>query len=254
MPDVYICEIVDSEKLGAATWSLTVLSPDLAKTALPGQFLHIKCGDGLLLRRPFGICSVFGGALVFVFEVKGKGTRWLSGREPGDMLDILGPLGNGFSFPEGDIIVAGGGLGAPPLLFAAESAKRNVTAVLGFRDMSKVILRDEFENACDAVYLATDDGSMGIHGQVTVPLEELLKKGGYEAVLSCGQHAMQKNVAKICARYGVPCQVSLEERMGCGVGACLACACATRGGGGEQMRLVCKDGPVFDAAQVVWQA
>jgi len=252
LPDVYFCEVAARERINDAAIAVTVLCADLASAARPGQFLHVKCGDGLLLRRPFGVCSVSGGALSFVFEVKGKGTGWLSRLKPGDVLDILGPLGNGFCFPDGKIIVVGGGLGSPPMLFVAESAKRGATAVLGFRDKGRVMLVNEFEAVCDAVYLTTDDGSMGICGQVTAPLEGLLKKGGYEAVMACGQLAMQNAVAKLCERYGVPCQVSLEERMGCGVGACLVCACAIREGGNEHMKRVCKDGPVFDAKDVVF--
>jgi len=189
---------------------------------------------------------------MFVFEVKGQGTLWLSRREPGDALDILGPLGNGFYFPDGNIIVVGGGLGSPPILFAAQSARSGVTAILGFRDKSRVLLVSEFKDVCDEVYLTTDDGSLGICGQVTLPLEELIKKGGFGAVLACGQHAMQHAVSKLCEQYKIPCQVLLEERMGCGVGACLVCACATRKNGREYMSRVCKDGPVFDAGEVVW--
>ena len=252
MLSAYVCQVVDKEELNGTTFSMTVLNADLASAARPGQFLYIKCGDGLLLRRPIGICSIFVDTLIIVFEVKGKGTNWLSNCEIGDVLNILGPLGNGFIFPEGNIIVVGGGLGSPPMLFAAESANSGVTAVLGFRDISRVILIDEFNDVCDEVYLTTDDGSMGIKGAVTAPLEQLLKKGGYDAVLTCGQHAMELAVAKLCEQYGVPCQVSLEERMGCGVGACLVCACVTRKDGVEYMSRVCKDGPVFDSMDVVW--
>ena len=252
MSDVYLCEVMNKVKLNDITYSVTISCADLVENAYPGQFLHIKCGNGLILRRPFGICNVIDDTLTFVFEVKGKGTQWLSKCEAGDILDILGPLGNGFHFPEGNIVVVGGGLGSPPMLFAAQSAKSGVAAVLGFRDSNRVILVNEFEDVCDEVYLTTDDGSMGIHGQVTLPLEQLLKRGGYDAVLACGQHAMQNAVAKLCEQYSVPCQVSLEERMGCGVGACLVCACATHTDGKENMSRVCKDGPVFNAREVVW--
>jgi len=252
MSDVYMCEVVSNKKLNDTTYAITIKCAGLAGNACPGQFLYIKCGEELMLRRPIGVCSVSRDTLMFVFEVKGQGTHWLSLREPGDTLDIHGPLGNGFSIPDGNTIVVGGGLGSPLVLFAAQSAGSGVTAVLGFRDKSRVILVSEFEDVCDTVYVTTDDGSLGICGQVTLPLEELLKKGGYDSVLACGQHAMQHAVAKLCERYDVPCQVSLEERMGCGVGACLVCACATQENGRQYMSRVCKDGPVFDAGEVVW--
>ena len=253
MPDVYNCEVVKIEIFNDIAYAITVLGGRLAKDARPGQFLHVKCGESLMLRRPFGICRIVDNAITFVFEVKGNGTRWLSQVKPGDTLDILGPLGNGFDFPKGNIIVVGGGFGSPPMLYAAQSAKSGVTAVLGFRDSSRVILVKEFEDVCDNVYLTTDDGSQGICGSVAAPLEELLKKGGFEAVLACGQHAMQYAVAKLCRQYRVPCQVSLEERMGCGIGACLVCVCGTRKDGVQSMSRVCKDGPVFDAENVIWE-
>ena len=254
MPEKYICEIIEATIPTDNVHALTFISADLAERARAGQFLHIKCGDERILRRPFGICEVSGDTLKIVFEVKGEGTRWLAGRKAGDTLDIIGPLGNGFKIPDGNIIVVGGGLGSPPMLFAAESAKSGVTAILGFRDAGRVILVSEFEAVCDRVYLTTDDGSLGIRGQVTRPLEELLAAGCCDAVLTCGQLVMQRAVAELCVRYGTPCQVSLEERMGCGIGACLVCACQTRRNGREYMSRVCRDGPVFDATEVVWRA
>jgi len=254
MPDRFFCEVVDNEKLGDNIFYIAVVAGRLAEESRAGQFLHIKCGESRLLRRPISISSVRGDSIEFVFEVKGDGTRWLAGREPGQNLDIIGPLGKGFSFPDGNIVVVGGGMGTPPMLFAAESARSGVTAILGFRESARVIMVDEFEKVCDEVHVTTEDGSAGSRGLVTAPLEKLLAAGGFAAVMSCGQIGMQGAVAQLCHRYGVPCQVSLEERMGCGVGACLVCACATVSGGEERMSRVCADGPVFNAEEVVWQA
>ena len=275
MPDVYICEVIENKKLNATTFAVTVecggasggasvgsssngpatvraLAGGLASSARAGQFIHIDCGEGLLLRRPISVCNIRGDKLTFVFEVKGEGTRRLSAVLPGQKLDILGPLGNGFSFPDGDILVVGGGIGAPPMLFAAKSAKGRVTAVLGFRDSGGVILKNEFEEACDRVFITTDDGSFGIHGTVMEPIGELLRGGGFKAVMACGPRPMLSAVAELCERQGVYCQVSLEEYMACGVGACLVCDCATVKGEIAGMSRVCKDGPVFDARDVVW--
>ena len=253
MSDVHVCEVVDNKLLNETSFAINIYCGELAKKAQPGQFLHIQCGEGLILRRPIGISGVNGDVLEFVFEVKGKGTGWLSRQEMGTFLNIMGPLGNGYHIPDRNIIVVGGGLGSPPMLFAAETAKKGVTAVLGFRDASRVMLVKEFTSVCDRVILTTDDGSMGTKGQVTGPLEELLEEGGYDTVITCGQFAMMHSVAKLCEKYGVSCQVSLEERMGCGVGACLVCTCAVYRDGGEYMSRVCKDGPVFNAKDVVWQ-
>jgi len=254
MPDIFFCEIKENTNLTDDVHSITVKNQKLAKESTPGQFLHINCGEARLLRRPISICSVKGENINFVFEVKGEGTKWLSKCRPDQKLEILGPLGNGFSFPDGKTIVVGGGVGTPPMLFAAEYAKQKVTAILGFRSADRVILVDEFKSVCDKVYITTDDGSVGTYGAVLIPLEKLLKSGDYKAVMSCGQLPMQKAVAKMCAQYGVSCQVSLEERMGCGIGACLVCACAVKDNKSNSivMSRACVDGPVFNANDVAW--
>ena len=251
MSDVFTCEIINNEQLAEAIFAITVLCPEIASQARAGQFVSIKCGENLL-RRPVSICRKDGDTLKLVVEAKGAGTAWLSGQKRGHSLDLLGPLGNGFHMPDGDIIVVGGGIGLPPLLFAAESSKGSVTAILGFRDSGRIILENEFESVCEKVYITTDDGSHGIHGMVTLPLKALLDSGGRGAVIACGPRVMLQAVAEVCELYDVPCQVSLEERMACGVGACLVCACATVKQGVVGMSRVCKDGPVFDAGEVDW--
>ena len=252
MADVFIGEVAGVEKLTETVYAHCILCPGAADISRAGQFVSFKCGEDMLLRRPVSICCKKGNELKFVFEVKGKGTKWLSGCKPGQSLDIFGPLGNGFNIPDGRIIVVGGGVGAPPLLYAAESAAGAVTAILGFRDAERVILQKEFESACENVFVTTDDGSCGVHGTVTEPLSRLLESGGYAAVLACGPRVMLSAVANLCKQHGVPCQVSLEERMACGVGACVVCACLTIQDGVQGMRRVCKDGPVFNAEEVVW--
>jgi len=253
MPDIFLCEIIEKSILTDAVYSMTVACRQIADEAVAGQFLHIKCGEARILRRPISICYVHEDKINFAFEVKGEGTKWMAEQKPGKNLDILGPLGNGFTMPEGKMIVVGGGLGTPPMLFAAKSARNDVTAVLGFRTADRVILADEFKTVCKDVYITTDDGSMGIHGAVTKPLEELLQNGKYDTVMSCGQLLMQKAVAGICKKYNVKSLVSLEERMGCGIGACLVCACETKADDGTTiMSRACIDGPVFDADKVVW--
>ncbi|MCL2221375.1 MAG: dihydroorotate dehydrogenase electron transfer subunit [Oscillospiraceae bacterium] len=252
MPNLFDCNITENIRLTNSVYSIAVDCESIAAESAPGQFLHIKCGDRVLLRRPISICNVSGGVLRIVFEVKGEGTKWLSLQQTGDVLSILGPLGNGFTFLKGNVIVVGGGIGSPPMLYAAERAKENaaVTAILGFRSADDVILKDNFESVCDEFHLMTDDGSAGERGSVILPLENLLKNGEYDAVLSCGPHKMQEAVAKLAAEFNVPCQVSLEERMGCGVGACLVCVCATMPDGTMKMSRVCADGPVYDAREV----
>ena len=254
-PNVFICEIGSRERLTKSVFKLGVVNDEFADLVRAGHFANIKCGRENLLRRPISVCGVYDDEVVFVYEVRGAGTEWLSERRPGEFLDIHGPLGKGFDFPGGRILVVGGGIGCPPMLFAAQTMRLfrvDTTAVLGFRNADSIILKDHFRAFCDNVYVTTDDGSFGIQGTVAAPLEKLLEKGGYEAVFACGPRAMLSAVASLCARYDTQCQVSLEERMACGVGACVVCACATRIGGVDSMSRVCRDGPVFDAGEVVW--
>ena len=251
------CKVLEVTQLPSGGWTMTVESHGIAEQiSAPGQFLHIKCGHSHLLRRPISICnwSAQRDLIRVVFEVRGKGTQWLARRKVGDSLDVLGPLGNGFSVrPEGKYLLVGGGIGVPPLLSCAVQGSRNCTAVLGFRSARHAMLLEEFGQACPGgVRLGTDDGSLGYHGFVDVLVrQELEKDNAFTGVLACGPKPMLKSVAAVCAQAGVPCQVSMEERMGCGVGACLVCACQMADGA---MKHVCKDGPVFPAEEVDWNA
>lgn len=225
--------------------------------AAPGQFVHIKCGDGLLLRRPISVCSCQecepSDLLAVVFEVRGEGTAWLARRPEGHSLDVLGLLGNGFNMKrEGRYLLVGGGIGVPPMRGCARYTGGRSTAILGFRSREKAILLDRFREECAKVAVATDDGSLGYHGFVDALVrQELEADRAYDAVLACGPKPMLKSVAKVAAEFGVPCQVSMEERMGCGVGACLVCATPMKDG---TVKHVCKDGPVFNAEEVDWDA
>lgn len=250
------CKIVCRRQMGDAVW-LTMEAGDMVRTSFraPGQFVHIKCGDGLLLRRPISVCTCQEDTpedlLSVVFEARGAGTRWLAARREGDTLDVLGLLGHGFQMErEGRYLLAGGGVGVPPLYGCAQYGAGRATAVLGFRSGEKAILAGLMEEVCERVSIATDDGSLGYHGFVDALVrQELARDRGYTAVLSCGPRPMLKAVAEAARAFGVPCQVSLEERMACGVGACLACACRMKDG---HYRHVCADGPVFDAEAVDW--
>lgn len=246
--------IREKRETAPGVFDYTLDCPALAREAVPGQFVHILV-PGHLLRRPISICAIdkARGTLRLVLEVRGEGTRVLSGFEPGQELDVLGPLGNGFALvPGARAVVVGGGIGVPPMLALAQHYGAACTAILGFRSASAVILAEDFEAAGAQVRLCTDDGTRGQRGLVTAPLEELLAQNGADIVYACGPAPMLRGVAELCAKAGVRCQLSLEERMACGVGACLGCACRVRGENGEVVhKHVCKDGPVFEAGEVV---
>ena len=252
------CNIVSKTELGEAV-SMVLEVGDMVRQSFkgPGQFVHIKCGEGLLLRRPISVCTCQeeepSDLLRIVFEARGEGTQWLAERSEGESLDVLGMAGNGFSIkPDGRYILVGGGIGVPPMLGCAQYTGGKSVAILGFRNADKVMLEEEFKTACAGVQIATDDGSYGYHGFVDALVRaELEKDSGYDGVLACGPKPMLRKVAQVAAEFGVPCQVSMEERMGCGVGACLVCACDMADGSRKH---VCKDGPVFMAEEVDWDA
>jgi dihydroorotate dehydrogenase electron transfer subunit len=250
--DVMLCKIVEKKQLTSDIYDFTVAAGKLALAAKPGQFAHIYV-PGKTLRRPISICEIDRAAetLRFVFQIRGEGTAQLAKMEPGDMLDILAPLGSGFAL--GDTarkaVFVGGGIGVPPLLEAAKAFGENATAVVGFRNQQSAILLEDFQKNGNRVILATDDGSAGHHGLATDCMADL----EFDVAFACGPLPMLKAVSRIARERGVPCQISLEERMACGIGACLGCAVKLRRENGEEYYgHVCKDGPVFDDRKVVW--
>ena len=253
------CKIVSKEWLNHDAVFLVLQAGDMVRTSFqgPGQFVHVKCGDALLLRRPISVCSCQEDEpedlLTIVFETRGEGTEWLANRPVGHSVDVMGLLGNGFAMkPEGRYLLVGGGIGVPPIRGCAQYTAKKSTAIVGFRSKEKAILLDHLEEECAKVMVATDDGSLGYHGFVEALVrQELSEDKNYDAVLACGPKPMLRNVAKVAQEFGVPCQVSMEERMGCGVGACLVCACDMADGSRKH---VCKDGPVFDSKEVDWDA
>lgn len=252
-----MCRVVSNCEIGSGLFALTMEAPVLCVQAKPGQFVHITCGTGNLLRRPISICDVKEDHMTIVFQVKGEGTAWLSKCRAGDTLDVLGTLGHGFDLQilGRRPVFIGGGIGVPPMLMTMRAAKNNGSkpeAILGFRNRNAVILEDAFR-AIGETHICTDDGSYGVPGFVTDVLK--LHAQEFTAVCACGPKPMLKAVAQIAEQQGIPCQVSMEERMGCGIGACLVCACELKlkdGQQGVRYGHVCKDGPVFDSKEVVW--
>lgn len=244
--------VLSRRELAPGIVDYQVSCPELAAQALPGQFVHIRV-PGYTLRRPISICRIdkAAGTIRLVMEVRGEGTAILSQVEEGGALDLLGPLGNGFSLPApgARVIVVGGGIGVPPLLGVAAQLGEKAIAVLGFRNKDAVILEEDFQAAGAKTFIATDDGSYGHHGLVT----DLCQDQGFDCVMACGPAPMLKAVKALAEQRGVPCYVSVEERMACGIGACLGCAVAlNKEDGTPYFGHVCKDGPVFESHRVVW--
>ena len=247
--------ILSKKTLAKEIYDLTILCPDVAQAAVAGQFVNVKV-DGFMLRRPISICSIDKnkGTLRIIFEVRGEGTRVMSQLAEGAMIDIVAPLGGrGFEMDGHETaVIIGGGIGNPPMLAVAESFGSNATVISGYRNASAVILQEDFAATGAETILCTDDGSAGRKGFVTDALKEVLASKKPDVIYACGPNVMLRRIIEIAKENGVKCQVSLEERMGCGVGACLVCACRTIRDGNEYYAHVCKDGPVFNAEEVLF--
>ncbi len=252
---VTTAKIIKMTNLCGSIFDVTVESEYLAQASKCGQFVHIDCGEQFVLRRPISICEVTDSGIRFIFDVRGKGTQKLSEKQVGDSLDILGPLGNGFAIRKGKSLILGGGIGVYPLYeLAKQASKENSCDVaLGFRNKDLVTLEDEFKTKCDNLFIATDDGSYGFHGNALQAVKDKLEGGAYETVYACGPLPMLKALKEITDKYNIFCQISMEERMGCGIGACLCCNIKVEDDGEEGFKHlhVCKDGPVFNAKEVL---
>lgn len=251
--DSILCRLVSAASLAPGVYDFRLECPELAAAAEPGQFAQFYL-PGHALRRPISICGIDrkAGTLRFVFQVRGAGTAELAEFREGDRVEILAPLGKGFPIDKTKrTLLVGGGIGTPPLLGAAAALGGNAVAVLGFRNKEAVILEEDFRAAGAKVLVATDDGSYGYHGLVT----ELAEGEDFRAVFACGPGSMLRAVKALAERRGAEGYLSLEQRMACGVGACLGCAVALRGeDGGAYYGHVCKDGPVFEMGRLAEEA
>lgn len=252
MKKSYTYELIYKKKIAEDIFDFRIKSNEIAKEAKCGQFLHINCGNGTLLRRPISICDVSDDGIVrFIFEKRGKGTAELSEFKTGDFIDVLGPLGNGFTVDNEKYrtpVIIGGGIGVFPLYSLAKNLK-NPTVFLGFRTKDRVVLDDEFSAVSDTV-VATDDGSYGYNGFAAELLKEHIKDNHTDIIYACGPTPMLKVVKNIAEDAKIFCEISLEQRMGCGIGACLVCSCETIHDGMEKYARVCKNGPVFPSSEV----
>ncbi len=238
-----IYRIQYNQQLTADVWEMRLEGGTGAITA-PGQFINIRL-DGLFLRRPISICDWDGQGITIIYKVVGKGTAALGGMEPGQDLDVLCGLGNGFDVSRcGErTLVIGGGVGVPPMYGLAKAllrAGKTPVAILGFNKKEEIFYEDKFRALGIETTVTTVDGSYGVKGFVTDALPE-----EYGYFCACGPLPMLKAVYNAAATSGL---LSFEERMGCGFGACMGCSCRTKYGN----KRICKDGPVLEKEEIIW--
>ena len=236
--------ILENAPLTASVYRMA-LRGDTSPITVPGQFVNIQL-DGLYLRRPISVCDVDGDKLTLIYKVVGKGTGQLSRMVPGDQLDALSGLGNGYDLAcAGDRpVLIGGGVGVPPLYLLAKrlrAAGKAVSVILGFNTASEVFYEAEFRALGCEVTVTTVDGSYGVKGFVTDALPE-----SYSHVYTCGPEPMLRAVYRSIPTGG---SFSFEKRMGCGFGACMGCSCKTVTG----YKRICKEGPVLQKEEILWE-
>jgi dihydroorotate dehydrogenase electron transfer subunit len=264
--------VTRSEDAAPGVGLLAFACASVARAYRPGAFVHLRTGDSTtILRRPFSIARVRGDEVILLYRIIGTGTRWMRALRPGDAVDLMGPLGNAFRprTPVGRTVLVGGGLGIAPLLglaetLAATGGAGRLEALLGVRSRGDVFgptLTDGLPEL--EWHLATDDGSAGFAGNAAELLESRLAEwmGGAGAaaanerlaIYAAGPEPMLDAVARICARRGLDLQVSMEAHMACGVGACRACGIVPWKDESRIHARVCREGPVFDAAELLWE-
>jgi dihydroorotate dehydrogenase electron transfer subunit len=256
-----IAKVLENTKVAPEHFRLTLAAPKIAREALPGQFMMVKVNDETdpLLRRPISFHRIdkTKGTIDILFKVVGNGTRILSEIEPGGDLDIIGPLGNGFTIDASKelAVIVGGGAGVAPLLCLADelkTKKKAVYALLGANNINSVLCEEDFKALGIETTVSTDDGTYGVKGMITDVLTGVIgsKLSPLKCcIYACGPRPMVKALQAISAETDIPCQVSLEEWMACGIGACNGCTVKTKQGN----KKVCSDGPVFNAGDIIWQ-
>lgn len=245
--------IISNTEILLHIYLLRTRAPEIASLAHPGQYVMVRCGEGyeMPLRRPLGIHRISKDGISLLYSAVGRGTEWLSQRKAGELVDLLGPLGNGFeTYPSSrNLLLVAGGVGIAPLLALAEHAKAKelkFRLIIGEKNAAKIYPEHLMPSGIKVI-VVTEDGSLGQKGLVTDVLPQFISEA--DQVFVCGPLPMYLAIAKMGKKLGnKPTQVLLETVLGCGVGACLSCSIETKRG----RKLVCKDGPVFEFRDIIW--
>ncbi len=249
-------EVLGKDELSPGVLRRKLFSEEICEIAEPGQFVHVECGKGrdFILRRPFSIHRLLpGNAFEILFQVVGRGTAALSEVRLHEFLDVIGPLGKPFDVPEGlsTALIVAGGIGIAPMIYLAEKLaikKVRTYALQGAATQRRLFCYMDLKRLSRQVITTTEDGSAGHRGRVTDVLPDVVRQVSPEKIYACGPPDMLKRIAEFALACGIGCEVSIESQMACGVGACLSCVCRTKRG----YKLTCKDGPVFEAGELLW--
>ena len=264
--------ITSNRKISPDVYAMDMIVPKMGPHLKPGHFIHMRIGTGVdpLLRRPFGVNSVIRKGkktiIGIVYRVVGKGTILMTEKRSGETVDLLGPLGNGFSvdlkkIKNRQVVLVAGGMGVAPLVYLAEylknKTKKPLQVFLGGAKKDDIVCSKEFKKAGAKVLVSTDDGSSGYKGFVSDLLEEYLTKrctlNAERYIYACGPFPMLRALNDIANEHKLEGQVSVDEMMGCGIGACLGCVIKTKDNNEIVYKRICKDGPVFDIQEIVWE-
>ncbi len=251
-------QIIQNSALCEGIFRMKMDRPAGMPDAVPGQFVHIRCSDCFdpLLRRPFSISGMDGESLEIIYKVVGKGTSLLAKKKAGEHVDVIGPLGRGFTVNHSSdsALIVAGGMGVAPTLYLANTLGEKVKKFLiGAKTEKLLLCRDDICHAGIDVKTCTDDGSCGTEGNAGMLLSSLIEDFRDSIIYACGPLRMLKEIHLISSRNGLTCEVCLENRMACGVGACLGCAVEVFEDGKKTYKRACKDGPVFNGDSIVWE-
>lgn len=259
-----LAEVISNKKFGPYHHMVFAVG-DMAASIKPGNFVAISVGgeqSSLILRRAFAIYRAIdkgpmGGSIELVVAPHGQGSSWLCARAVGEFVDLIGPLGTSFGIPTSNAtaMLIGGGYGSAPLFALAELLKNRgcrVDMVLGASTANKIFAPLEGKRTVSSLTLTTDDGSAGIHGQISEAIPRLIRELGTEVIYSCGPMGMLSAIAKIAKEFDIAHQCSVEESMACGIGVCMTCVVPIRSEENVKMVRTCIDGPVMDGSQIIW--
>lgn len=266
------CRVIEYDIVLPNMRRLILEAPEIARDCVPGQFLQVLCNKlgqfyDPLLRRPFSIhfADPIGGYVSILYDIRGRGTRMLEEKTKEDVVDVIGPLGRGFTIPNswhGCFLLVSGGMGIAPLYFLLRTleerfGKDKIKFLSGARTANLVVYRNQIEKHSSEHLISTDDGSYGYHGTVADLLKEYIETFANKdecLVYACGPMPMLKTVGRICVQHNIHCQISVETKMACGVGACMSCVIRVKEpDSGFRYARSCVEGPVFEAENIFWE-